>query len=85
MNICGKAGVQVHFKGNNTVKDLMDAPNKGGVIYMYRCSHPGCTMEYIGETCRNFGDRYQEHLRAPSPSLTIPKLQVIPSNWITSP
>ena len=24
-------------------------------------------MEYIGETGRNFGERYKEHLRAPSP------------------
>ena len=24
-------------------------------------------MEYIGETGINFGDRYEEHLRAPSP------------------
>ena len=41
-NICGKVGVQVHFKGNNTVKDFLVAPkdrgsivNKGGVIYGY--------------------------------------------------
>ena len=72
-NICGKAGVQIHFKGNNTVKDLLVALmdrdsifNKGGVIYRYKCDHMGCTMEYIGKAGRNFGHRYKEHLWAPS-------------------
>ena len=71
-NICGKGGVKVHFKDNNIVKDLLQAPkdrdsivNKGGVIYRYNCNHPGCTVEYIGETGRNFGDRYKQHLRTP--------------------
>ena len=70
-NTCGKGGIQVHFKGNYTVKDLLVAPedrdhivNKGGVIYRYKCMHPGCTMEYIEETGTNCGDRYKEHLRA---------------------
>ena len=65
---------QVHFKGDSTIKDLLMAPkdkdsitSKGGVIYRYRCDHPGCTEEYIGETGRTYGDRYKEHLRAPSP------------------
>ena len=69
-------GVQVHFKGNNTVKDLLVASkdrdnivNKGGVICRYNHDHPGCTMENIGESGRNFGDGYKEHLRVPSPIL----------------
>ena len=56
----GKAGVQVHFKGANTVKELLLVPKdkdhiiqKGEVIYRYICNQPGCTMEYIGETGRN--------------------------------
>ena len=60
-HVCVKAGVQVHFKGNNTIKDLLVAPkdrdsitNKGGVIYRYKCDHPGCTIQYICETGRNF-------------------------------
>ena len=79
-NICGKARVQVHFKGANTVKQLLVVPkdkdsiyNEGGVIYRYKCDQPGCTMEYIGDTGRNFSKKYKEHLRPPS--LTIPKLQ----------
>ena len=65
-NICGKVGVQLYFKGSNTVKELLVAPqhkegicNKEGVIYRYKCDQPGCTMEYIGETGRNFGERYK--------------------------
>ena len=54
-NICGKAGVQVHFKGVNTVKELLVAPKDKdsiiqtwSVIYRYRCDQPECTMECIG-------------------------------------
>ena len=74
-NICGKAGAQVQCKGPNTVKKLLvasrdkDSICKKGVIYRYRYDQPGCTMEYIGETGRNFGERYKEHLRAPPPIL----------------
>ena len=53
-SICGKAGVQVCLKGNDTPKDLVVVPkdrvsivNKGAVIYRHMCDHPGCTMEYI--------------------------------------
>ena len=60
-NICGKAGVQVHFKGANTIKEIWVAPtckdsicNKGGVIYRYRCEQSMWTMEYVEETGRNF-------------------------------
>ena len=75
-NVCGKVGVQVHFKGSNTIKDLLVAPkdketitNKGGVIYRYNCDHVGCTVEYIGETGRTFGDRYKEHFKSSLPYL----------------
>ena len=67
-------GVQVPLKGDNATKDLLVAPkyrdhitNKGVAIYRYKCDHQGCTMEYIGETGRSFGDRYRDHLRAPYP------------------
>ena len=74
----------------STVKELLVAPKdkdsickKGGVIYRYRCNQPRCTMKYIGETGMNFDERYKEHLRTSSPSLTIPKLQGTSSNWTT--
>ena len=73
-NICNKAGVKVHFKGGNTIKDLLMAPkdknsitNEEGVIYRCKCDHLGCRMEYIGDMGRTLQDRYKEHLRALSP------------------
>ena len=69
-----KLGIQVCFKGSNTIKQLLMAPKdkdpklaKGGVIYKYKCPTINCTEEYIGESGRTFGDRYKEHLKAPSP------------------
>ena len=71
---CNKLGIQVHFKGSNTIKQLLMAPKdkdpklaKNGVIYKYKCPTINCTEEYIGESGRTFGDRYKEHHKAPSP------------------
>ena len=51
-NICGKSGVQAHFKGANTVNELLvvlkekaSIIQKGGVIYIYGCNQPRCTMK----------------------------------------
>ena len=56
-NTCQKYGVQVHFKGGQTIKDLLMNPkdkdpitNKSGVIYRYKCSEDGCEEEYTGES-----------------------------------
>ena len=58
---CNKFGVQVYFKGGQTIKSLLMAPkdkdpitNKGGVIYRYKCIEHGCKEEYIGESARTF-------------------------------
>ena len=40
---------------------------KSGVIYRYKCSEHGCNEEYIGESARNFADRFKEHQKSPSP------------------
>ena len=40
--------------------------NQSGAIYRYQCNNLGCDDEYIGETSRTFGERYKEHLKAPS-------------------
>ena len=71
---CNKPGIQVHFKGTNTVKQLLMAPKdkdpkltKSGVIYRCKCPNIICTEQYIGESGRTLGDRYKEHLKAPSP------------------
>ena len=71
--ICGRYGIQTHFKGGRTVKNLLVSPkdidpmvNQSGSIYWYQCGDLGCDDEYIGETSRTFGERYKEHLKAPS-------------------
>ena len=73
-NICKKYGIEVHLKGGHTIKDLLMAPKdkdpllkKSGVIYRYKCDRMHCDDEYIGESARNFEERYKEHLKAPSP------------------
>ena len=72
--VCSKHGVQVYFKGGNTMKNLLLAPKdqdaiekKSGVIYGYRCDRVECDEEYIGESSRAFGERFKEHQKAPSP------------------
>ena len=64
-NTCQKYGIQVHFKGGQTIKDLFMAPkdkdtitNKSGVMYRYKCSEDGCEEEYIGESARTFAERF---------------------------
>ena len=82
---CNKFGVQVFFKGGQTIRSLLMAPkdkdpitNKSGVIYRYKCSEHGCNEEYIGESARNFAERFKEHqktlplyLTAVTPQVTI--------------
>ena len=71
--ICGRYGLQTHFKGGRTIKNLLVSPkdkdpmvNQSDAIYWYQCGDLGCDEEYIGETSRTFGERYKEHLKAPS-------------------
>ena len=73
-NICNKHGVQVHYRGGNTIKGLLMAPKdadhitmKNGIIYRFKCQRVECDDEYIGESSRTFGERFKEHLKAPSP------------------
>ena len=73
-HICGKYGIQVQFKGNSTIKQILMKPkdpdpgdNRSGLIYIYRCPQLDCNDEYIGETCRTLGERRKEHLKQPSP------------------
>ena len=73
-NTCQKYGVLVHFKGGQTLKDLLMNPkdkdtitNKSGVIYRFIYSEDGCEEEYIGESARTFAERFKEHQKSPSP------------------
>ena len=72
---CNNKGIQVHFKGTNTVKTFLMAPKdrdhklqKSGIIYRFECPHINCPEEYIGEPGRTLGDSEKENLRAPFPS-----------------
>ena len=73
-NICKKYGIQVYFKGGRTIKDLLVAPKdkdhiikKSGMIYRYKCGRVECDIDHVGESSRTFGERFREHLKAPSP------------------
>ena len=75
---CNKHGVQVHFKGGNTIKNLQVAPKdkdhilkKSGVIYRYKCDRVECDVEYIGECSRTFGERFKEYQKAHPLYMTI--------------
>ena len=66
--------IQVHFKSGKTLKDELVAPKdkdhitkKSGIIYRFECDRLECDEEYIGETARTIGERFKEHLKAPSP------------------
>ena len=48
-------------------KDKDPKLTKSGIIYRYQCPNINSTEQYIGESGRSLGDRYKEHLRAPSP------------------
>ena len=72
--ICGKYGIQVHFKDNTTIKQVLMKPKdqgpkemKSGIMYSYQCSHLACDEEYIGDTARTLRERRKEQLKQPSP------------------
>ena len=72
--ICGRYGIQTHFKVGTTIKNLLAFPkdkdpmvNQSDDIYWYQCGGLSCDDEYIGETSRTFCERYKEHLKDPSP------------------
>ena len=73
-HVCGMYGIQVHFKGNTTIKQVLMKPKdqdpkemKSRVIYSFQCNHIACVEEYIGETARTLGEQSKEHLKQPSP------------------
>ena len=72
--LCKRKGIQVHFKGTNTLRTALGNPkdkdpkaNQTGIIYQYQCPHINCPSSYIGESGRTLGDRIKEHFKAPSP------------------
>ena len=72
--LCKRKGIQVHFRGTNTLRTSLRNPkdkdpkaNQTGIIYHYQCPHINCPSAYIGESGRTLGDRVKEHFKAPSP------------------
>ena len=73
-NVGKKHGIQIYFKGGNTIKSLLMTPKdkdhitkKSSIIYRFKCKGVDCEDEYIGESSRTFGERFKEHFKAPSP------------------
>ena len=69
-----KHGIQTYFRGGNTIKSLLMTPKdkdhiskKSGIIYRFKCNRVECDDEYIRESSRTFGEKFKEHLNAPSP------------------
>ena len=67
-------GIQVHFKGTNTLRAQLVNPKekdpktwKSGIIYHYKCPHINCPEAYTRKSGRTLGERVKEHLKAPSP------------------
>ena len=59
--ICRKYGIEMHFRGGSTIKDLLVHPRdretilqKSGVIYRYKCGRVDYAEEYLGESGRTF-------------------------------
>ena len=61
--LCKNKGIQVHYKGANTLRTLLGNPkdkdpkhNKSGIIYHYKCPQINCPSAYIRESGRSLGD-----------------------------
>ena len=69
--ICGRYGIQTHFKGSNNIRNLLvsskDKDPWSAKVGPYTGSNPSCDDEYVGETSMTFGERFKEHLKDPSP------------------
>ena len=73
-DICGRYSVQVHFKGGNTLKNLLMFPKDSkaitkqiNIICWFKHHRTECDDECIGESARTFEERYKEHLKSASP------------------
>ena len=58
--LCKKKGIQVHFKGTNTLRTALGNPkdkdpknNQTGIIYHYQCPHINYPSAYISESGRS--------------------------------
>ena len=49
-----------------TPKDIDHITKNSGITYRYKCGRVKCDEKCIGESSRTFGERFREHLKAPS-------------------
>ena len=67
-NTYSKHGVQVYFKGGNTIKNLLMAPKDEDTIQEKKLeSFIDTSVTGWNAMRRIFGERFKEHLKAPSP------------------
>ena len=69
-----RKGIQVHFKGTNTLRTMLGNPkdkdpknNQTCIKYHYKCPQINCPSAYIGGSGRSLGERVKEHFKTPSP------------------
>ena len=70
--LCKAKGIQVQYKGTNTLRTLLGNPkekdlktHKSGIIYHYKCLHINFPNAYIEKSGRALADTVKEHLKAP--------------------
>ena len=85
--LCKSRGIQVHFKGTNTLRTALGnlkekdpKTNQTGIIYKYQCPHIHCTSSYIGQSGTSWGKELRNTSRPLPPYTTTVPPQDIP--WI---
>ena len=75
--LCKKKGIQVHFKGTNTLRTALGNPkdkdpkhNQTGIIYHYQCPQTNCPNAYIGESGMIIGRKSKGTFQGPFPLST---------------
>ena len=68
-----KYGILTYFKGNRILRNILVYPKdkdpmeqKSGIVYIYRYQELDCDDDYVEESAKTFGKRFEEHLKAPS-------------------
>ena len=80
--ICGRYGIQTHFKGSSTIKDLLVSLkdkdpmfSKSGVIYWFQYGDLTCDDKYIGEPPGLLEKDSKSTQRTPPPYIIIATIQ----------
>ena len=85
--ICGRYGIQTHFRGGRIIKSLLVSPkdkdpmvNQSGAIYCYQCGDLACDEEYIGEPPGPLVKDTKSTWRPPQPFIIIAAQTGHPTN-----